>query len=62
MNEDVYLKLLERLNENPIKFPSIDEVFNFLKAVFTEKQAELGSRFPIGARQGSGRYRRAARR
>jgi ferredoxin len=49
MNEEVYLKLLERLNENGRKYPKIDEVFNFLKKVFTEEQAILGSQIPVGA-------------
>jgi NAD-dependent dihydropyrimidine dehydrogenase PreA subunit len=49
MNEDVYIKLRKRLNHNSKRFPAIDEVFDFLKAVFTAEQAELASQFPVGA-------------
>lgn len=49
MSKDVFTRLLERLNQNRRKYPEIKEVFNFLKAIFTEEQAELASSFPLGA-------------
>ena len=48
MTEDVYFRLGERLNENPIKWP-LDGVFlGILKEYYTEEQAALGAAFPLG--------------
>ena len=49
MSEDIYIKLGERLNQNPIKLPLIEPVLAFLREVFTEEQAGLGAEFPLGA-------------
>ena len=49
MDDDLYVRLLNRLNQNATKMPLIDPVMNFLKAVFTEEQAALGAAFPLGA-------------
>lgn len=49
MSNDVYARLGERLNQNPVKLPLIDPVLAFLREVFTEEQAALGAEFPLGA-------------
>lgn len=49
MNDNVYNQLRKRLNHNARRYPAIDEVFDFLKAVFTKEQAGLASQFPVGA-------------
>ncbi len=49
INDDLYMRLGNRLNQNPVKMPLIEPVLNFLKAVFTEEQAALGAAFPLGA-------------
>lgn len=48
MSEDIYVKLGERLNQNPVKMPLIEPVLAFLRDVFTEEQAQLGAEFPLG--------------
>ena len=49
MSEDIYVRLGERLNQNPVKLPLIEPVLAFLREVFTEEQAGLGAEFPLGA-------------
>jgi NAD-dependent dihydropyrimidine dehydrogenase PreA subunit len=49
MNDDIYVKLCERLNQNPVKMPPVDSVLNLLKELFTEEQAKLGGEMPLGA-------------
>jgi len=49
MNDDLYVRLRKRLNHNAQRFPAIEEVFDFLKALFTVEQAEFASQFPVGA-------------
>ena len=49
MNDDVYVKLCERLNQNAVKRPPLPTVIAFLKEIFTEEQAMLASRMPLGA-------------
>ena len=49
MNDNLYMRLGNRLNQNPAKMPLIEPVLNFLRAVFTEEQAALGAAFPLGA-------------
>ena len=49
MSKDIYLRLIERLNKNLVKFPPIEPVQDFVKLLFDEKQAALGAGFPMGA-------------
>ena len=49
MNDDTYVKLCERLNENAVKRPPLPSVIAFLREIFTEDQAEMASQMPLGA-------------
>jgi len=49
MNEDTYIRLGERLNQNPYKLPLSEPVLSLLRHLFTEEQASLGAEFPLGA-------------
>jgi NAD-dependent dihydropyrimidine dehydrogenase PreA subunit len=49
MSEDLYFKLGERLNENPMKMLLIEPFLNILREFYTEEQATLGANFPLGA-------------
>ena len=49
MNDDLYVKLCDRLNQNAVKRPPLPSVITFLKEIFTEEQALLASRMPLGA-------------
>lgn len=49
MNEDIYVKLCERLNQNAVKMPPVNSVLNLLKELFTADQAKLASEMPLGA-------------
>jgi formate hydrogenlyase subunit 6/NADH:ubiquinone oxidoreductase subunit I len=49
MTEDLYFKLGERLNENPIKWPLDDVFLGILREYYTEKEAALGANFPLGS-------------
>ncbi len=48
MNEDVYLKLAERLNEFEHVVPPVPSYIEVLKHYFTEEQAAFASTFPDG--------------
>ena len=49
MTEDIYFKLGERLNENPIKWPLDDVFLGVLREYYTEEEAILGAGFPLGS-------------
>ncbi|MEE8397897.1 MAG: 4Fe-4S dicluster-binding protein [Desulfobacterales bacterium] len=49
MNEDIYARLGERLNQNPYRLPLNEPVLALLRHLFTEEQAALGAEFPLGA-------------
>ncbi len=49
MNEDIYVKLCERLNQNTVKMPPVAAVLDFLRELFTEEQAKLAAEIPLGA-------------
>lgn len=49
MNDDIYLKLLGRLNQNAAKLPPIGSVLNLLRDLFNEEQAALAADMPLGA-------------
>ncbi len=49
MQDDLYIQLGNRLNQNDFQLPLIEEVLVFLREVFSEEQAKLGASFPMGA-------------
>ena len=49
MSEDLYFKLGERLNENPMKMLLVDPFLDILREFYTEEEATLGAQFPLGA-------------
>src|SRR5208337_1150519 len=49
MNRDVYVRLAERMNLNPVKHPVVEPILNLLKELFNEKEATLAAEFPVGA-------------
>jgi ferredoxin len=53
MTEDIYFKLGERLNENPIKWPLDDVFLGILREYYTEEEAALGAEFPLGQHSSS---------
>ncbi len=48
MSDDVYLKLGNRLNENPVKMPLVESFFKLMREFYTEEQAALAADFPKG--------------
>jgi hypothetical protein len=46
--EDILRKLRERLDKNPIGLPEHTSIYEILSILFTEKEAELGAKFPFG--------------
>ena len=48
VTEDMYFKLGERLNENPLKWPLDDVFLGILREYYTEAEAALGAVFPLG--------------
>ena len=49
MSEDLYFKLGERLNENPMKMLLVDPFLDILREFYAEEEATLGAEFPLGA-------------
>ena len=49
MGNDIYVKLVERMNLNVVKYPLTQAKLNFLKTIYTEEQAALIADFPVGA-------------
>ena len=45
--EDILRALQERLDKNPIGAPPHEALFGVLEILFTEKEAYVGSRFPL---------------
>ena len=46
--EEILRQLRERLDKNPIGLPEHTSLYEILFILFTEKEAELGARFPFG--------------
>jgi Pyruvate/2-oxoacid:ferredoxin oxidoreductase delta subunit len=46
--EGILRQLRERLDKNPIGLPEHTSIYEILSILFTEKEAEVGTRFPIG--------------
>lgn len=46
--EDILKELQKRLNHNPIGLPEHSTLYEILSILFTEKEAEVGSKFPFG--------------
>ena len=47
--EDLLKQLRSRLHQNPIGLPEHPSAYEILSILFTEKEAEIGAKFPIGA-------------
>ena len=45
--EEVYRALAERLNKNPVGAPVNETLMEILYRLFSESQAEVGSKFPL---------------
>lgn len=45
---DIFKQLRKRLDMNPIGLPEHASIYEILSILFTEKEAEVGSKFPIG--------------
>lgn len=46
--EDVLRQLRQRLDKNPIGLPEHTSVYEILSILFTEKEAKIGAKFPLG--------------
>jgi len=46
--EEILRKLRERIHHNPIGLPEHTSVYEILSILFTEKEAEVGAKFPFG--------------
>jgi ferredoxin len=46
--EEILKKLRERIHKNPIGLPEHPSIYEILSILFTEKEAELGAKFPFG--------------
>ena len=46
--EEILKQLRERLDKNPIGLPEHTSVYEILSILFTEKEAEVGAKFPFG--------------
>jgi Fe-S-cluster-containing hydrogenase component 2 len=47
--EEILKQLQERLSKNPVGLPEHASLYEILSILFTEKEAELGAKFPFGA-------------
>ena len=47
--EEILKKLRERIHRNPIGLPAHPSIYEILSILFTEKEAELGAKFSLGA-------------
>lgn len=45
---EILRQLRERIDKNPIGLPEHASIYEILSILFTEKEAELGSKFPLG--------------
>jgi ferredoxin len=46
--EEILRQLRERLDKNPIGLPEHTSIYEILSILFTDKEAELGAKFPLG--------------
>jgi Na+-translocating ferredoxin:NAD+ oxidoreductase RNF subunit RnfB len=46
--EEILKQLRARLHKNPIGLPEHSSIYEILSILFTEKEAEVGARFPLG--------------
>lgn len=49
MSDDVYMKLLGRLNQNPARLPALGSVLDLLRDLCNEEQAALAAEMPLGS-------------
>ena len=47
--EDIYVKMMERMNKNDARHPITNGMLNVLRVLFSEEQAALIGNFPLGA-------------
>ena len=47
--EEILKQLQKRLHQNPVGLPEHPSVYEILSILFTEKEAEVGAKFPFGA-------------
>ena len=47
--EEILRQLRRRLHQNPIGLPEHTSIYEILSILFTEKEAEVGAKFPFGA-------------
>jgi len=47
--DEILRQLRKRLNENPIGLPEHTSIYEILSILFTEEEANVGARFPLGA-------------
>ncbi len=47
--EEILRQLQKRLHQNPVGFPEHTSAYEILSILFTEKEAEVGTKFPPGA-------------
>lgn len=47
--EEILRRLRERLHQNPVGLPEHTSLYEILSILFTEKEAEVGAKFPFGA-------------
>ncbi len=46
--EDILRQLQRRLHQNPVGLPEHASIYEILSILFTEREAKLGSKFPLG--------------
>jgi hypothetical protein len=46
--EEILKQLQKRLHRNPIGLPEHPSVYEILSILFTDEEAEVGSKFPFG--------------
>ena len=47
--EEILKQLRKRLHQNPIGLPEHPSVYEILSILFTDKEAEVGAKFPFGS-------------
>ena len=47
--EEIWRQLRKRLHQNPIGLPEHTSIYEILSILFSEKEAEVGTKFPLGA-------------
>lgn len=45
--EEIWRQLRKRLHQNPVGLPENPSIFEILSILFTDKEAEVGTKFPL---------------